>query len=809
MKQSALGGRRVLEIADATGVYCGKLLADLGAEVIRLEPPGGDATRRIAPFPAGAGTDDPGFFHCYMNAGKKSLTLDPDTAAGRSLLLDLAATADLIVETLPPGRLAQLGLGFEQLRAVNPALVLTSITPFGQSGPHRDYPGADIVAMAMGGAMVVTGDPADPPVTLAGSQACVAGATLAAVSSLIALRHAACTGQGQHVDISMQEAMLAVTSICGASKWLDDGLVPKRFGTATFSSVPSGIHRCSDGEIYLMVNRPLHWKALARWVHETTGNEEILDPMFEGSSLLRQPYRELLDIFIGEHTARFTVEQLYREGQRRHLALTPLNSVSMVCHDRHLAERGFFVEAPQPAGRCWRAPGAPYRLSRTPCRVGGGAPQPGEHDGELAALLARRPPARSAAVSAELPLAGVRVVEFTAGMAGPWIGRFMAWCGADVIKVESKAYPDVTRLYIPPREPQLGIQPQCSPWFTDWNAGKRFVSLDLTTAAGSALARRLIGASDVVIDNNSSGVLAKLGLGFDELERLHPEMILFSSTGYGDSGPDHHYVSWGPNIETLSGLASVSGFPGRDCTMTQFAYPDPLSALHGLCAILAALEHRREHGAGQRIDLSQLETMIASFGHLVLETLVDGREPRRLGNGSLSHAPQGCYPCRGEDRWCVIAVADEAEWQRFCTLLGRPHWIGDARFADAGARRVNAAELDRLIGEWTSARDPYEVMHLLAQAGIAAGVVQDVEDQLQRDGHLAARAFFEEISHHRKGTVVAPGIPLGLTGTQGRTRDAGHARGHDNREVFCELLGLSSEEFANYLEGGVIEAADA
>ena len=155
MKQSALGGRRVLAIADATGVYCGKLLADLGAEVIRLEPPGGDATRRIAPFPAGAGTDDPGFFHCYMNAGKKSLTLDPDTAAGRSLLLDLAATADLIVETLPPGRLAQLGLGFEQLRAVNPALVLTSITPFGQSGPHRDYPGADIVAMAMGGAMVV------------------------------------------------------------------------------------------------------------------------------------------------------------------------------------------------------------------------------------------------------------------------------------------------------------------------------------------------------------------------------------------------------------------------------------------------------------------------------------------------------------------------------------------------------------------------------------------------------------------------------------------------------------------------------
>jgi crotonobetainyl-CoA:carnitine CoA-transferase CaiB-like acyl-CoA transferase len=384
----------------------------------------------------------------------------------------------------------------------------------------------------------------------------------------------------------------------------------------------------------------------------------------------------------------------------------------------------------------------------------------------------------------------------------------MAWCGADVIKVESKAYPDVTRLYIPPREPELGIQPQCSPWFTDWNAGKRFVSLDLTAPAGSALARRLVAASDVVIDNNSTGVLAKLGLGFDELERLLPELVLFSSTGYGDCGPDHHYVTWGPNIETLSGLSSVSGFAARDCTMTQFAYPDPLSALHGLCAILAALEHRREHGTGQRIDLSQLETTIAAFGHLALETLVDGREPRRLGNGSLLHAPQGCYPCLGEDRWCVIAVAGETEWQRFCALLERPHWAGDARFADAAARRENAVELDRLIGQWTSSRDRYAVMHLLAGAGIAAGVVQDVKDQLHHDGHLATRAFFEEVLHHRKGTVIAPGIPLGLTGTPGQTCDAGRARGHDNREVFCDLLGLSPEEFATQVADGVIEAGD-
>jgi benzylsuccinate CoA-transferase BbsF subunit len=353
------------------------------------------------------------------------------------------------------------------------------------------------------------------------------------------------------------------------------------------------------------------------------------------------------------------------------------------------------------------------------------------------------------------------------------------------------------------------VQPELSPWFTDWNAGKRFVSLDLTVPAGAALARRLVGAADVVIDNNSTGMLAKFGLGFGELARMKPALVLFSSTGYGDSGPDHHYVSWGPNIETLSGIASVSGFPHRACTMTQFAYPDPLSALHGLCAIMAALEHRRDSGEGQHIDLSQLESTVAAIGHLALACLAEGREPQRLGNASPDHAPQGCYPCLGDDRWCVIAVAGEPEWARFCELLGRPEWLRDQRFATAAARRAHAAELDRLIGARTASQDRYALMRRLAAAGIAAGVVQDVEDKLERDVHLAERGFFERIVHLRRGSVLAPGIPLGLTATPGRTRDTGRARGHDNSEVFRGLLGLSGPEFDRAVAAGAIEAPEA
>jgi crotonobetainyl-CoA:carnitine CoA-transferase CaiB-like acyl-CoA transferase len=243
--------------------------------------------------------------------------------------------------------------------------------------------------------------------------------------------------------------------------------------------------------------------------------------------------------------------------------------------------------------------------------------------------------------------------------------------------------------------------------------------------------------------------------------------------------------------------------------MTQFAYPDPLSALHGLCAIMAALEHRRDSGAGQHIDLSQLESTVAAIGHLALACLAEGREPPRRGNASPDHAPQGCYPCLGDDRWCVIAVAGESEWARFCDLLGRPEWLVDERYATADARRANAAELDRAIGAWTASQDRYALARRLATAGIAAGVVQDVEDQVERDAHLRARRFFERIVHLRKGSVLAPGIPLGLTATPGRTRDTGRARGHDNSDVFCGLLGLSGQEFLQAVAAGAIEAGDA
>ncbi|MCP5056388.1 MAG: CoA transferase [bacterium] len=405
-------------------------------------------------------------------------------------------------------------------------------------------------------------------------------------------------------------------------------------------------------------------------------------------------------------------------------------------------------------------------------------------------------------------LAGLRVVEFSAAMAGPWIGRFLAWCGAEVIRVESRKRPDVVRLYVPPWDRELGIQPRLSPWFTDWNAGKRFVTLDLRQPLAVELAKRLVARSDIAIENYSAGVMDKLGLGYEELQQGNGELVMLSSSGFGDTGPCRRYVTWGPNIEALSGMSRLSGFPSRECTLTQYAYPDAISALHGLVAVLAALDHRRRGGGGQYINLSQYEATVAGFGHVMMEYLALGQEPERMGNRSRSAAPHGCYPCRGEDRWCAISVATDSEWEHLCRVLGKPEWQSEPRFASLAARMEHAQALDDVIAARTRVRKDYELMTALQEAGVAAGVVQNVEDLARHDAHLAARDFFEQIEHMAKGVVTATGIPLGLRGTPGHSGRAGAGVGEDNDFVFGSLLGMTPDEVERAVAAGAIEPAD-
>ncbi|MCH2184933.1 CoA transferase [Myxococcota bacterium] len=362
------------------GPWATQTLADMGADVIRIEPPGGDPTRALAPFFQGQPGPDRSLFFLYMNTSKRGITLDYTQPAGRALMLNLVRQADLVVESCPPGFLARYGLGYTDLAAERSTIVQTSITGFGQTRPHRDWSSTDLVAGAMGGSLYVTGEAEDPPVSLAGHQNHLMDNTAAAASSLIALRHAGKTGQGQHVDISIQETTLAISHISGVGKWLDDGIIPRRVGSGLTASVPSGAYLCRDGRVYLMVNRPAHWAALAQWIHEETGNQEVLDPLFEGPSSRRIEYRELLDLFIGELTEQHTVQDIFQEGQRRHIAFTPLYSPAEVVRDAHLAARDFFVSVPHPSAESIRMPGAPYHHAATPWAIRRPAPRFGEHN---------------------------------------------------------------------------------------------------------------------------------------------------------------------------------------------------------------------------------------------------------------------------------------------------------------------------------------------------------------------------------------------------------------------------------------------
>jgi benzylsuccinate CoA-transferase BbsF subunit len=363
----------------------------------------------------------------------------------------------------------------------------------------------------------------------------------------------------------------------------------------------------------------------------------------------------------------------------------------------------------------------------------------------------------------------------------------------------------VPRLFVPPRQPELGTQPECSPWFTDWSAGKRFVALDLRKPEGAELARQIVDRSDAVVANHGAGVLEKLGLGYEDLAARNPDLVMLESSGFGKTGPHARYVTWGPNIEAVSGLASLSGFPERECTVSHFAYPDPLSALHGLFALMAGLIERDRTHAGRSIELSQFETVVAALGPLLLEFAATGEEPPRVGNRERELAPYGCFPCRGEDRWCVVCVADERDWERLREVMGRPAWAFEDRFATMASRVRHVEELETRVAEWTRGCEDSEVMEACQRAGVAAGVVQSAEDHFNRDPQLADRGFFERIPHFKKGFVTASGLALGLTATPGRTTHAGSSVGHDNHDVFCEWLGLSEVEVQRLEALGVIE----
>ncbi len=386
-------------------------------------------------------------------------------------------------------------------------------------------------------------------------------------------------------------------------------------------------------------------------------------------------------------------------------------------------------------------------------------------------------------------LQNIRILDFSWVLAGPYATRILADFGAEVIKVQ-------------PLQPEAQDKFDRG-YYNTWNRNKLGITLNLNRPQGVALARRLVGISDAVVENFTPRVMANWGLDYPSLKKIKPDIIMLSMSTMGQTGPWRDYVGFGPTVQAFSGITYLTSYPGKPPLGLGYSYADHIAGLVACLALLGAMEYRQRTGEGQYIDVSQVEAMSGLLGSAILEYTANGSQVEPVGNRSTQAAPHGVYRCRGDDRWCAIAIFSDEEWQGFKRALGNPLWVEDKKFATLLGRLENADELDRLVEEWTREHTAEEVMALLQGQGVAAGVVQDASD-LANDPQLKERGFFIELDHPEMGKTISDATPIKLSDTPARYIRAAPVQGQDNDYVYKQLLGMSDGEIAELRQQGVI-----
>jgi crotonobetainyl-CoA:carnitine CoA-transferase CaiB-like acyl-CoA transferase len=794
MAEGALSDVVVLELATGVaGPYCGKLLADLGAQVIKCEPPDGDPVRREPPLVA----HDSAFFN-YLNENKLGIEL----AAGDRRLVELAKHADIVIHgERGPGADALEG----RIRAANPAAVVVSVTPYGRSGPRAGWHSSALTDWATSGYQYIAGDPARGPLALPGFQAEFHAGLHGGVGALAGLWHARNTGEGQDIEISHQEATLNDHSWLTAA-WTHQGVIQKRTGSLYAP--------CADGYIYLfnLVPYPNLFILMERF--DLLEDEALQQPMNWAPR-----FAEVFDAFSAWSATR-TKQEIYHAAQELRIAASPVNTMADVAASTQLAARDWFGEV-EAGGKRFRATGFPYKLSETPCEVRMPAPRPGQHTAEVLSPtfafantdvhpVAQRHSSRDARSEAPLleprssrpgPLTGLRVIEVTANWAGPIAGRHFADLGADVIKVELATKP-ATRALIYPNDDLWPDHYNRAGYFNKLNRNKRAICLDLSKPEGRDIFLKLVEKADAVLENNAARVMTQLGIDYESLREVNPGLVMCSMAGYGATGPERNYSAYGSNIETSSGLASLLGYDGGQFFGTGSFYADPVTGNHGAVAMLAALHARRKSGRGQWIDIALLEAVSPFFAQQFLEYTVTGVVPEPIGNASRVYAPQGTYQTIGKDCWLSLTVRTDMEWRALCGAIGRDDLGAEGSLAHLEGRRAAAARVDEAIAAWTAGYDHNAAARLLQAAGIAAApVMQNWE--LHTDNHLNDRGYFVPVRHPTAGTFAQPGFPWRFERTPGRIERGAPLFAEHNHEVFQGLLDLSDAKIAELYADGV------
>ncbi len=790
---AVLSNYRVLDLTNEHGQLAGQILAWLGAEVIAIEPPGGVRSRRWGPCAHDIGGPDHRLEHWAFNRGKRSVVLDlagsPDD---RDELRRLAAGADVLIESDRPGRMAEWGLGPDDLARLNDTLVYTSITPFGQDGPKAQWAATDLTVWAAAGPMILTGDDDRAPVEIGVPQAFQHAAAEAAAAVTAALVERSGSGLGQHLDVSAQLAAMQATqsgvlAAPNGATSMERSAGSLRFGPFTIRLM----WPCLDGFVsvtYLFGSAigPATRRLMA-WAHEegfcdaATRDKDWIgytELLLTGAEPIEE-FERCKDV-VTRLCASKTRAELLDAAMEHSLLIAPVAMIDDVLRSPQLASRGFWQDVD---GALFPGPFA--RLSATPLEAPCAPPTLGAHTAQVRAEANRRPSTattKSDAATADGPLSGLKVLDFMWVMAGPAASRVLTDLGATVVRIESTHRIETARTLAPFKDAVPDAE--SSVLFSNLNAGKLGLSLDLANPGAREVVHDLVRWADVVTESFAPRAMRGFGFTYDELRAVKPDTIMASSCLFGQTGTYANLAGYGTMAAAMSGFFGITGWPDRPPCGPYGAYTDYISPRFFLAAVLAAVDHHRRTGEGQYIDVAQLEASLHALAPALLDYTVNGHVRERRGNEHPYDRPSGVFPTSGADEWVAIACSDDRQRAALTGVVG--------------------ALDETTISVWTSAWTSNDATTTLQGVGVAAHPVQRSAD-IAEDPQLRHLRHLVDVDHPTVGALVLEGPRVGFSRTPGAVTSAGPTLGQHSEYVLTELLGYSDERFVELVVSGVIE----
>lgn len=801
---------RVLDLTDVRGQIAGMVLGDLGADVLRIEPPDGSSARRVGPLLEDGPEAERSLSFTAYNRGKRSVVLDLRGAAGQEAFLQLVRGADFVVDSGPPSPLDELGLGFDALREANSQIVHVRVTPFGSDGPYGSHPATDLTVAALGGPMSLQGDADRAPLRMSVPQVWRHAGAEAAVAALIGHARMRTTGDAVFVDVSAQSVM-TWTMLNGAVAHAIQGEDYNRGGSA-LQIGPIGmelIHRTRDGYIVTLRTAANFLKILPWMIEDGIIDQAWVDRedwstydyrVFRGGefTIPREELYEAYDRFFARHDKN----ELFRRGLELGVTNAPVQTMDDLLDFDQLEYREYFRPCALGDGTTVKAPGA---FVKTPgVSLGSGCPRLGEHTSEVMTELETAPRERKrieVSAPSALPLAGLRVADFSWVGVAPISAKYLADHGAEVIRVESQARPDDLRT----AGPFIGGKPgwNRSHFFAEFNSSKRGLALDLKSERAVDVSGRLLRWADVVLESFTPGTAARLGIGYEQARTANPAVVMASTCLMGQGGPVAHMAGYGYHAAAVAGFYELTGWADRPPVGPWNAYTDTVAPRFLATTLLAAIDHQRRTGEGRYIDLGQMEAALQFLAPEMMSRQATGAEYTRNGNRATDAAPHGVYPCDGEDQWCAIAVDDDLQWVALRRVLGEPSWAMDPALDSFGGRAHAQEVIDEHLSAWTRSRTSHDAMNQLVSAGVPAGRVQRSSDLLA-DPQLKHRRFHREHEHAEMGRVPYSGHQFRVSGYDHGPRFAAPVLGADSFEVLTSTLGFADEEAAELIAAGAV-----